>query len=393
MKSSKVLEILNDSTLDGHTEIPQEENSKQSEIFPAQISDSSIPLKQEEHLDKSSDSLEIKELKCNNDNSLILPKKIVVEHFEISTQTDYEIPDLLKTEDNKGKRKTWVFCIFFSIILSYILFGKYLPSEMEKFVIPFPDIGHSPPPSSNPQQSDQPQLCIPTRSPLLINYLDSTQCSKFTSLQSITSKLEYLKTSINWQPMFEGSSIMLNYLFPIQECKFFIGISETSTYKFSLYQDYTKSLNFYKFTRFLLSPNSTCLAISEDDKSLILIDIEIFQPKVLYSKLFNFAKVSTILEFSPDAAYLFYSRDDIDKVLVYRTSTMINIIELNINDFPVISMKASKNLYHLIVEDSKNNLQIFTLHNKNYKHCCFEETTTWKMSLEFPELLDFLIDK
>ena len=390
MKSSKVLEILNDSTLDGHTEVPKEENLKQLEKFSEHIPDSSAEIIKHENSDKLIESEELKKIKVNNDNEFSQPKKIIIYHSDISTQTENEIQVLSKKPDDKGKSKIWVVCIFFGILLSYGLIGQHELINIEKFVISSPEKEVCPPPPPIlPQQSEPAQNCTIIRSPSIISYLDSAQCSEFNSLQSVTSKLEYLKTTINWEPMSRGSPLILEHLFSIQECKFFIGIAETSIYKFTLYQDFTKTLNFYKITSYLLSPDSKYLAISEDDKSLVLVDLEIFEYYALYSKLFNFAQATSSFVFSPDTIYLFYSRSDLHEVFVFKISTRVRIVEFKVIDFPVVSMKASSNLHHLIVKDSKYNLQIFNVHNTNYKHYCFDHDTAGKLALEFPEILEF----
>jgi hypothetical protein len=121
-----------------------------------------------------------------------------------------------------------------------------------------------------------------------------------------------------------------------------------------------------------------------------LIDIENFKIFTLYINFFNNEPTNSLFVFSLDSNYLFYGRDGLDEIIVFNTVTQERIIKFNMDGDMVVNMKASKNLNHLIVKDSKNNVKVFNIENSNFQHICSDEKMKKELAAVFPEIEELI---
>ena len=291
-------------------------------------------------------------------------------------------------EEVKRGKKVWILLIALILLLMYYtsdlvseLFFAYLIQQY----CPAYDLVC---PDCTPELPANSPIC--TESPSVIKSLSLDQCFEFDSLEITSKKLEFLAEVLNWKPMIFRNIVSLDYIYSYQSCKYFIGVSRTRIYKFSLYQDYSHDIFYKNITSFLLSPDYNCMALHENNNKLILIDFEKFETFHLYEKVSGGGAAPSLSVFSPDSKYLFYKRNKVDKVLVYNTIKRKLIIEFNTNGDEVVNMKASKNLYHLIVKDKKNNVKVFNIENSNYRNLCWNEEMKKNLTADFPEIEELI---
>ena len=296
-------------------------------------------------------------------------------------------------EKVKGNGELWFLRIVLACFIACIAATGFAYLRSEEFFKDFitkscPNIDSSSPPSASDNYTC-PTLPI-INSLSVISSLSIDQCASFNSLGSTESKLGYLSEVLNWKPTIDGSEVSLINLYSYKSCKYFIGESEKGVYKFSLYEDFTKVLKFKQISEILLSPDGNYMAVYESHTTFILIDIENFKSFTLYINFFNNEPTNSLFVFSLDSNYLFYGRDGLDEIIVFNTVTQERIIKFNMDGDMVVNMKASKNLNHLIVKDSKNNVKVFNIENSNFQHICSDEKMKKELAAVFPEIEELI---
>jgi hypothetical protein len=216
-----------------------------------------------------------------------------------------------------------------------------------------------------------------------IKFLLSEECKNFNKLESLIDKVEYLQETFKWWPMYEGKILRLTDLYSYQDCEYFIGYSDNSVFKFSIYKDFTKLLKFDRIQKILRSPDNEYFAISSS--KLYLINFSKFQSfEIDDYKKSDF--VTPLITFSPDSAYLFFTRLALNHIMVFSTSTHEKVITFDTQNVRIDQMIPSQNLYHLIVKDVEKQIKIFSIKNKNYIYLCTDLEVRHKLRGYFPEL-------
>jgi hypothetical protein len=220
-----------------------------------------------------------------------------------------------------------------------------------------------------------------------INYLSKEECERFEEYPDTLEKLNYLETKINWKPSNEGKNLTLIDIISYKNCEFFIGYSNTQILKFTLYQDFSKSLYFSNIDQVIISPNKEFIALSENFRGFSIIRTSDFKSFTLDSSLKLFES-RPMMDFSPDSSYLFYTRENQLKISVFSTQDAKNYLELDTKNEKTIQIKATKTLYHLIVKTENIPLKIYSIFSPNYLHLVPNEETLKKLENDFPELSD-----
>ena len=324
-------------------------------------------------------------LSCNNESM----KKLAGTGSQVSRCFDKHCQTDAIIQEVKRSKEIWI--LRAALILFFAYYAATKSGSELFFTYPIQQSCPAHDSSSSPSNSyHTPNTSISTESPSIIPSLSQDQCSEFDSLETTSKKLEFLAEVLNWKPMKYANIVSLQYIYSYQSCKYFIGVSQRTIYKFSLYTDYTKVLSFGSVTSSSLSPDGNFMAFHENTNTFIFIDIDNFKGFTLYKKFFQAGAASSLFVFSPDSKYLFYARDDLDQVLVYNTLKQEKIIELNTEGDGVANMIASKNLHHLIVKDKKNNVKVFNIGNSNYQKLCTDENMKKKLATDFPEIEELI---
>ena len=184
--------------------------------------------------------------------------------FDKHCQTDAIIQEV------KRSKEIWILRV--ALILFFAYYAATKSGSELFFTYPIQQSCPAHDSSSSPSISyHTTNTSISTESPSIIPSLSQDQCSEFDSLETTSKKLEFLAEVLNWKPMKYANIVSLKYIYSYQSCKYFIGVSQTTIYKFSLYTDYTKVLSFGSVTSSSLSPDGNFMAFHENHLYLLIL--------------------------------------------------------------------------------------------------------------------------